>query len=85
METEGMVLQLAKLQKGSENEKLTLCLQFIHIPFGSGVILPSNQLHAGHYGKKGNLQFHAILVNETWEGSSLLLLDNYLIDYVCDQ
>ena len=55
METEGMALQMAKLHKGSENGKTTLCHQFIHIPFGSGVILPHNQLHAGHYGEKGNL------------------------------
>ena len=55
METEGMVLQMAKLQEGSENGKPELSHQFIHIPFGSGVILPFNQLHAGHYEKKGNL------------------------------
>ena len=34
--------------------------------------------------EKGNLQFHAILANEHWEGSDLLLLDNCLIDHVSD-
>ena len=61
METEGMMLQMAKLHKGSENAKPTLCHQFIHIPFGSGIILPYNQLHVGHYGKRATFDTNQFL------------------------
>ena len=49
----------------------------IHIPLGSGVILPVDQLHAGHYGKENNIRYHAILADEGWDGSQLLLLEDY--------
>ena len=49
----------------------------IHIPLGSGVILFIDQLHAGHYGKENNIRYHAILADEGWDGSQLLLLEDY--------
>lgn len=61
IETEEMALQLAKLHIGGENEKSKLCHEFIHIQFGSGVILSSNQLHAGHYGKKASFDSMQLL------------------------
>ena len=44
---EGMWLRLAKLEKNKLNETM------YHIPFGRGIILPTYQLHSGHYGKEG--------------------------------
>ena len=50
----------------------------IHIPFGSGIILPLKQLHAGHYGTPGKFRLHAVLSDGAWDESSLLSLKNYL-------
>ena len=54
---------------------LQLNHRLIYIPFGSGVILPGNQLHAGHYGKKHDMRYHAVLSKSQWDGSCLLDLD----------
>ena len=70
---EGMWLRLAKLQNNA-----ILVDEMLHIPFGSGVILPSYQLHTGHYGKVGNFRFHAVISNTDWPGDGLLNLENYL-------
>ena len=69
---EGMWLRLAKLEKNKLNETM------YHIPFGRGIILPSYQLHSGHYGQEGNLRFHAVLSTCGWQGRGLLNLDDYL-------
>ena len=58
---------------------LQLNHRLIYIPFGSGVILPGNQLHAGHYGKEHNMRFHTVLSKSQWDGSCLLDLDQYIL------
>ena len=47
---------------------------FYHVPFGQALLMPETQWHAGHYGKKDNLRFHAVLRCGLIETSSLLLL-----------
>lgn len=71
--TEGMWLRLAKLDKDDIHET------FLHIPFGKGVVLPARQLHAGHYGERGNHRFHAVISNIGWYGVNLLTLPAYAI------
>jgi hypothetical protein len=51
---------------------------FYHVPFGSALLLPERQWHAGHYGEEGNLRFHAVLRREMMEVSELLLLEPVL-------
>ena len=72
---EGSWLRLGKIVQGPMGGPIgvtltyTLKEELIHIPLGSGVILPVDQLHAGHYGKENNIRYHAILVDEGWDGS----------------
>ena len=73
LDYEGMQLRLGKVDK---NFKLQH--DFIRVPFGSGILLPWTQLHAGHYGKPGNYRFHAVLSEGAWFGSYLFPLDKYL-------
>ena len=51
----------------------------IHIPTGSGVILPMTQLHGGHYEKLGNTPFHCIIsTKDSYKGTNLFLTIAYL-------
>ena len=52
----------------------------IHIPFGSGVLLPMTQQHAGHCGVFANTRFHCIIsTKDNYVGSHLFLINTYLI------
>ena len=70
----------ARSKKNKKNSDLKLHLEhkLLHIPFGTGVILPGDQLHAGHYGKEHDARFHAILSNTAWVGKNLWSLPNYI-------
>ena len=73
LDYEGMQLRLGKV-----DENLKLKHDFIHVPFGSGILLHWTQLHAGHYGSPGNYRFHAVLSEGAWYGSKLFPLNKYL-------
>ena len=68
----GMWLRVGLIQDTSLNDQL------LFIPFGSGIILPQNQFHGGHYGDVGNLRFHCILSKQKWDGRNLFYIDTYL-------
>ena len=80
---EGSWLRIAKYYEtgltGDNDEQLKLKHKIIHIPFGSGVILPVTQLHAGHYGTENNIRYHAILSKKAWKGANLWQHENYLV------
>ena len=63
------------MEKG---EDIELVHKLIYIPFGTGVILPATQLHAGHYGSEHDQQFHAVLSRTAWKRSYLQLLEGYI-------
>lgn len=65
---DGMTLRLARLK--SRDDFNTHCTwekqdqpnyEFVHIPFGSFILIHSNQFHAGLYGENGNIRLHAVL------------------------
>ncbi len=58
-----------------EVKKVTVSDFFYHVPFGTALLLPERQWHAGHYGNEGNLRFHAVLRRNMLETSQLLYLD----------
>ena len=81
LEESGQWLRIGKVKTLDGNKSGTLvpediCLEhkLIHIPFGTGVVLPQNQLHAGHYGEEGDLCFHAIISKRNWESRELMCL-----------
>ena len=57
----------------------------IHIPFGSGIVLPCTQYHAGHFGSKGNFRFHAVISSGNWHGTSLEFINGAVTDEFGDQ
>ena len=73
LDTEGLQLRLGKLDEKSE-----LKHSLIRVPFGSAILLPLTQLHAGHYGRHGNFRFHAIFSELAWHKSYLMSLEDYL-------
>ena len=82
MDVEGMQLRMGKVHQKSDQQSAKLEHKLVHIPFGSGVLIPVTQLHAGHYGKENNFRFHAVISNKPWPGNKLLLLEEYL-DKMC--
>ena len=67
-----------QLRLGKVDENFKLKHDFIHVPFGSGILLHWTQLHAGHYGNPGNFRFHAVLSEGAWYSSYLFPLKKYL-------
>ena len=79
MEQEGQWLRTGKEVLNEDGEVVKLIHKMIHIPFGSGVLLPMTQLHAGHYGVFANTRFHCIIsTKENYVGSHLFLTNVYL-------
>ena len=72
LSSEGMWLRLGSVVNAIFNEKI------IFVPFGKGIILPMDQYHAGHYGKKGNFRFHCIFSVDRWEANELGILRKYI-------
>ena len=56
---------------------LIACVSIV-VPFGSAILLPLTQLHAGHCGRHGNFRFHAIFSDLAWHSSYLMSLEDYL-------
>ena len=76
LEKDGQWLRLGNIKETKDG--LKLIQKLIHIPFGTGVILPATQLHAGHYGKKKDMRFHAVISRTEWKKSNLWLIDEYV-------
>jgi hypothetical protein len=70
------------LQIWFPNNKGTNSPSFVHIPFGTALVLRGDVLHAGSYGKKGNIRFHAHLAPPmgTAEGKELGIVNKH-----CDE
>ena len=69
---EGSSLQIwLPNKKGSHSPTL------VHIPFGTALVLRGDVYHAGSYGNKGNLRFHAHLTPDqgTAEGRELGIMN----------
>ena len=83
LSVEGMWLRLAQIKMKDNNKKLNHGM--IHIPFGSGIVLPCTQYHAGHFGSKGNFCFHAVISSSNWHGTSLEFINGTVTDEFGDQ
>jgi hypothetical protein len=70
------------LQIWLPNNKGTNSPSFVHIPFGTAMVLRGDVLHAGSYGTKGNIRFHAHLAPQmgTAEGKELGIVNKH-----CDE
>ena len=65
------------LRRGKYNlENGTLHHKVQHVPFGTAIILPWGEFHAGNYGKKDNTRLHIIVGKSNWNSSKLELLTN---------
>ena len=81
MEQEGQWLRIGKEILNDNNEVVEFIHKMIHIPIGSGVILPMTQLHGGHYGTFGNTRFHCVIsTKDCYDGGNLFLTIAYLND-----
>lgn len=65
---EGMHLRIA----WDENSQFKQ--DFLHIPFGSALLLKSTVWHAGHYGSENNIRFHAVIQRGDWNAKELKIL-----------
>lgn len=70
---EGMNLRVHYLEDGIQRTsdstgKKKFVEKIIHVPFGTGLVLPINLYHAGCYGDEGNLRFHMHIrgKNDRW-------------------
>jgi hypothetical protein len=80
LQTEGMVLRLENLTKkmlaclksSTESDQLdhnSEAIQdhlYLHIPFGSILLIDDRTYHAGHYGTEGKHRFHFVLSPYDW-------------------
>ena len=64
LEKEGQWLQTRKEVLNKNCEVENFIHKMIHIPFRSGVLLRTTQLHGGYYGILANTRFHRIILKK---------------------
>ena len=71
LDPEGLTLRLG-IETDEEDNLSPFSSMFVHVPFGSFILLHHTQWHAGHYGQQGSLRLHGVFHQGVFKDNRLI-------------